>query len=337
MTDTKPKIIIICGPTATGKSDLAVDMALFIKNLNLKKTTGDPTLSSHLYHAEAEIVSADSRQVYIGLDVGTGKITHEEMKGVPHHMLSIVEPLKTYSVAEYKRDAERAIEQILDRGNIPIICGGTGQYIDAVIFNLSLPEVAPDDKLRADLETKSIEELTEIFNNLNKDKDGNAQLHSVDMQNKRRIIRAIEILKELGYIPPITKDERFDTLWIGIDTDDETIKSRISRRLDSRLQTGMIEESQRLLEGSKLTQERMQKLGLEYAYIADFLATPGTAADLTEFKSSLNMSIWHYAKRQRTWFRRNPDVHWLMTGDVNPMATDEVKERAFGLVRDFLI
>lgn len=321
MHDIKPKIIVICGPTATGKSDLAVDVALFIKNLN---------------QTEAEIISADSRQVYTGLDIGTGKITHEEMKGIPHHMLSIVDPLDTYSVANYKRDAERAITEIHNRGNIPIICGGTGQYIDAVIFNQSLPEVAPDDKLRAELEPKSIEELTEIFHNLNKDKDGNTQLHSVDMNNKRRIIRAIEILKELGYIPPVTKDERFNVLWIGIDTDDETIKNRISRRLDSRLQGGMIEESQRLIEESKLTLERMQKLGLEYAYIADFLATAGTAADLTEFKTNLNMSIWHYAKRQRTWFRRNPAIHWLMTGDVNPMATEEIKQRAFDLTRAFL-
>ncbi len=327
---------MVCGPTATGKSDLAVDVALFINTLNLKKTTGNAALPSHLYHAEAEIVSADSRQVYVGLDIGTGKITREEMKGVQHHMLSITDPDKTYSVAEYKRDAERAIAQIHDRGNIPIICGGTGQYIDAVIFNQSLPEVEPDDALRTELEPKSMEELTALFNELNKDKDGNAQLHSVDLQNKRRVIRAIEILKELGYIPPITKDERFDVLWIGIDTDDETIKNRISRRLDSRLQAGMIEESQRLLESSKLTKERMQKLGLEYAHIDDFLATPGTAADLNQFKTDLNMSIWHYAKRQRTWFRRNQAIHWLMTGDVNPMATDEVKARACELTKKFL-
>lgn len=320
----KPKIIVVCGPTATGKSDLAVDIAIELGK-NFAKL--------------GEVVSADSRQVYTGLNIGTGKITHDEMRGVPHHMLDIVAPLDAYSVADYKRDAERIIAGIHARGRIPVMCGGTGQYIDAVIFNQSIPEVEPDEELRAELEGKSIEEVTTLFNELNKDKEGNPQLHSVDMQNKRRIIRAIEILKELGHIPPITTDERFDVLWIGIDTDDETLKQRIARRLDARLDPGaknMITEAQMLLEGQKLTPERMRKLGLEYAYIADFLASPGTAEDMSKFKEGLNQAIWHYAKRQRTWFRRNDKIHWLMTGDVNPMAKDEVREKAFELANAFL-
>ncbi len=334
LNSLKSKILVVCGPTATGKSDLAVDIALYIEK-NIQTADGNPQ--------KCEIVSADSRQIYKGLDIGTGKITRAEMRGITHHMLDILDPLEasaagpqsSYSVAEYKRDAELAIADILQRGNIPILCGGTGQYIDAIIFNQSFPDVEPDDALRAELEPKSLEEVTEIFNTLNKDKDGNDQLHSVDMQNKRRIIRAIEILKELGHIPPIVKDERFNSLWIGIDTDDETLKNRISRRLDSRLAAGMIEESQRLLEGSKLTLERMQKLGLEYAHIADFLATPANAEDLAAFKEGLNMAIWHYAKRQRTWFRRNEAINWLLTSDVNQMTIDEVKEKAFELTNAF--
>lgn len=333
MQDPKPQIIIICGPTATGKSDLAVDIALHIEKELGKK---------------AEIISADSRQVYKGLDIGTGKITQEEMRGVPHHMIDIAEPIgpapadgsaapdddsdaSPYSVADFKRDADAAIADIHARGGIPIICGGTGQYIDAVVFNQSLPDVEPDEALRAELEPKSADELLAIFDDLNKDEHGNAQLHSVDLQNKRRVIRAIEILKELGHIPPITREERFDALWIGLDADDETLKSRIAMRLDSRLEAGMIEESTRLLRESKLTLDRMRKLGLEYAHIADLLAKEDLdEASMTEFKSLLSLAIWHYAKRQRTWFRRNAAIHWLISNDP------EGREKAFAWTNAFL-
>lgn len=329
MPNSKPKIIIICGSTATGKSDLAVDIALHVEEAIGKKV---------------EIISADSRQIYKGLDIGTGKITPTEMKGVPHHLIDIAEPLgefeneSPYSVADFKRDAEKAIADILHRGHIPLICGGTGQYIDAVIFDQSIPAVEPDDKLRAELEPKSIEELTEMFNDLNKGKDGKPQIHSVDMQNKRRIIRAIEVLKELGHIPPITKNERFDTLWIGLDADDETLKTRIAERLESRMKAGMLEESERLLQGSKLTLERMQELGLEYAHMADLISkkaqdTPLSEvdqADLAEFRAQLSLAIWHYAKRQRTWFRRNEAIHWLVSGDP------EGRDKAFAWANGFL-
>jgi tRNA dimethylallyltransferase len=326
----KPKIIIICGPTATGKSDLAVELALFMqKNPSQNAADSGPQ--------KAEIISADSRQIYKGLDIGTGKITHAEMKGIPHHMLDIVDPMQIFSVAEFKEKAESIIAEIHARGNIPILCGGTGQYIDAVIFNQKFPEVEPDEKLRAELEAKSIEEVTEIFHHLNRDKDGNPQPHNVDMQNKRRIIRAIEILRELGHIPHVTREERFDTLWIGIDADDEILKDRIARRIDSRLargtSNGMIEESENLLTAGKVTLERMQKLGLEYAHIAEWLALPAperTGAAMSDFKTKLNYAIWHYAKRQRTWFRRNSEIHWLMSGSL------ETREEAEMLVRSFL-
>ncbi len=286
-----PPLITIIGPTATGKSDLAVSIAQYIKSKHNKN---------------CEIISADSRQIYCHLNIGTGKITPEEMQGIPHHMLDIKDPNEIYSVAEYQKDAKEAISKIHAQNNIPILVGGTGQYIDAVIFDNELPPVPPNPELRKELEEKSIEELLAQFETLNKN-----QSHQVDLKNKRRVIRAIEILKALGHIPQIDKENRvpvYSTLIIGIDTDDATLRNRIKTRLEKRLDQGMIEESEKLLASGDLTRERMQTLGLEYAYIANLL---DKKIDLAEFKETLFFAIWHYAKRQRTWFRRMSDVFWI--------------------------
>lgn len=301
----KPKLIVVCGPTATGKSDFAVELALYLKEIK---------------HISCEIISADSRQVFTGLDIGTGKITMEEMKGVPHHLLDVAEPMEEFSVVRYKELANKAIDEILARGNTPILCGGTGQYIDAVVYDKTLPPVPANPKQREELEEKSIDDLLVIFKTLNKD-----QPHKVDIKNKRRIIRAIEILTVLGHIPEVVTNERFDVLWLGIDAPDQVLKDRINARLDKRMAAGMVKESTDLLAQNKITPERMRRLGLEYEFIADLLEQKLSP---TDFTVKLNFAIWHYAKRQRTWFKRNSEIHWLDSSLSERMSPESLLEQA---------
>ncbi len=285
----KPKMIVICGPTATGKSDLAVALALHLGN--------------------AEILSTDSRQIYKKLDLGTGKITSEEMHGVPHHMLDTVNPDQTYTADFFIKDSKKVIDDIYSRGNIPILCGGTGLYIDSIVHDIHFPDVPINQTLRTELETKNTEELLSIFKKLNKE-----QPHNVDLKNKRKIIRAIEILTELGSIPPLEKKDIYDVVYIGLDGADDVLKDKIKKRIDRRLEQGMIEESEQLLQQGILTYERMQQLGLEYAYTSKYLQKEIT---LEQFKEQLFYAIWHYAKRQRTWFRKNKSIHWLDISDTD--------------------
>ena len=287
----KPKMIVICGPTATGKSDLAVALALHIHN--------------------AEIVSTDSRQIYKKLDLGTGKITPSEMHDIPHYMLDIVDPDKTYTVDNFSKDAKKVIDGIYSRGNIPILCGGTGLYIDTIVHNIHFPDVPINQTLREELQSKNTEEILDIFKKLNKEKP-----HNVDLKNKRKIIRAIEILTELGSIPPLDKKNLYDVLYVGLDASDDVLKDKIKKRIDRRLKQGMLEESEQLLQQGDLTHERMRKLGLEYAYISKYIQKEIT---LEQFKEQLFYAIWHYAKRQRTWFRRNKNIHWLDVSDTDPL------------------
>ena len=296
----KPKIIVICGPTATGKSDLAVELAGPING---------------------EVISADSRQIYTYLNLGTGKITPLEMKKIPHHMLDVVTPDEKYTVDQFKKESVKVIQRILEKNNIPILCGGTGLYIDAIINDTEFPDVSADLDLREELETKSTDELVSIFHQLN-----NNQPHKVDLKNKRKIIRAIEILKSLGHIPSLEKKDLYDVLYIGLDGSDEVLKEKIKRRIEKRIQDGMLEESEHLLSLGLLTHERMQELGLEYKFISDLLRKEIT---LDELKEKLFFAIWHYAKRQRTWFKRNKEIHWL---DIS----DDVNGKALSLVDEFL-
>lgn len=290
------KMIVVCGPTATGKSDLAVEIALF-----LKEKQG----------ISCEIISTDSRQIYKGLDIGTGKISKSEMKGIPHHLLDIAEPCEKISVVEIQRLANQYIAEIYSRGNIPILCGGTGMYIDSIVYNTKFPDVPPNQILREKLEAKDIEQVRLIFDQLCLDK--NITSHQVDISNKRRMIRAIEIISMIGYIPELKKyTDIYDICWIGLDMDDTVLKDRIKKRIDVRLEAGMIEESEKLLASGALTHERMQELGLEYAYISDLLNGKISRA---EFEEQLYFAIWHYAKRQRTWFRKNKKIQWFDLSD----------------------
>jgi tRNA dimethylallyltransferase len=213
---TKPTIIVILGPTASGKSGIAVQVA--------KEFGG-------------EIISADSRQVYRGMDIGTGKITKREMDGIPHHLLDVASPSRTFTVAQYQKLAHKKIGGIMKRGKLPIICGGTGFYIRSIVDNLVLPEIKPDAALRKKLEKKTAGELFAILQKLDP-----RRAKEIDRRNPRRLIRAIEIAEHLGQVPQIKTSSPYNAIQIGVKIDGEVLKEKIRQRLLKLLAQNMIEE-----------------------------------------------------------------------------------------------
>ncbi len=264
------KVLIILGPTASGKSALGVRLARKF---------------------EGEIISADSRQVYKGLNIGNGKITRKEMRGVPHHLLDVADPKKQFTVANFLILTNQAIAKIVKNGKLPIVVGGSGFYIDAIAGTISLPEVPPNPKLRIRLAKKT---NTALFKLLRKKDPKRAR--SIDPQNKLRLIRALEIVEALGQVPPV-KHRVFNKkfVWVGLMRDDldQRIKKRLTKRLD-----GMIREA-RLLHKNGLSYKRMHELGLEYRYLALYLQGK---LDKSSMFEKLNTEIRRYSKRQMTWF-----------------------------------
>ncbi len=281
----KTKIVVIVGPTAVGKSDFAVNYAL---------------------ENNGEIISADSRQVYKNLDIGTGKITVEEMRGVPHHLLSIVNANEVFNVDKFRIYAMKAIEEISSRGKLPIICGGTGFYIDSLVNNTIYPDVKHNLELRDELINKTPSELIEILNNL--DSEYVNSLNNSEKNNKQRLVRSIEIAKELGKIPKVEKNNvQYDVKWIGLQLPFPKLKERIHARLIKRIDIGMIEEAERLHRDG-LSYERMEDLGLEYRYLSRYLRYSITKDEMIE---QLESEICKYAKRQIVWFKRNKEIEWI--------------------------
>lgn len=217
------KILVIVGPTASGKSDLAVRLA--------KKIGG-------------EVISADSRQVYKGLDIGTGKITKQEMKGVQHYMLDVANPKQQYSVVRYIVQAEKAVVDIASRGKVPIICGGTGFYISALLGNENTSDVPPNHALRKKLQKKSAHELFTMLQKLNPKRA--SAMNESDRRNPRRLIRAIEIIRTQRNSPSTEVRPRFKTLTIGILPERKNLRDRIHVRLLKRIKQGMIKEAETL-------------------------------------------------------------------------------------------
>ena len=297
---TKPRILVILGQTATGKSGLAVKIALRLRSGPTAKKGG------------GEIISADSRQVYKGLDIGTGKITKREMMGVPHHLLDIASPKKKFTVVQFKALAEEKIKEILGRGKIPIICGGTGFYIEAVTKGITFPEVPPNYELRKRLARK---ETTALFRTLEKFDPERAK--AMDPRNKVRLIRAIEIAMALGKVPKITKVKpMYKFVKIGLYLPQEKLKDKIRIRLFERIREGMINEA-RKLHRQGLSWKRMHGLGLEYKYMALYLQDKISKQEMAK---KLESEIYQYAKRQMTWFKRDKEIKWFDVSDKRQMA-----------------
>jgi len=284
----KRLLIAVVGPTASGKSELAVQIA--------KRFDG-------------EIISADSRQIYKGLDIGSGKVPggwHNEVftyKNIPHYLIDEASPKVQYSVARFQRQARKIIQEIHNRGKLPIICGGTGLWIDAVIYNQNLPDVKPNAVLRKKLNQLSTAQLFARLQKLDP-----VRAKTIDKHNPRRLIRALEIVMSTGKaVPKITQQESHNTIWVGINPGQEKLHKKIARRLQSRLKSGMVREVKKLRR-SGLSWKKLEALGLEYKFIALQLQGKLSAADA---QLQLATAIKQYAKRQMTWWKRNKDINWF--------------------------
>ena len=283
----KPTVLVILGQTATGKSALAVKMAKVLA----------------VSGVESEIISADSRQVYKRLDIGTGKITKKEMRGVLHHLLDVVHPKRKFTAAEYQKLAISAMAEITKRNKIPIICGGTGFYIDAVTKGIVFPEVPSNYALRKKLALVSDRGLLLKLQKLDPERSEN-----IDINNKVRLIRAIEIAKALGKVPtPETRPMGYKFIKIGLYLPPEKLKRKISIRLLARIREGMIDEAKKLRQQG-LSWKRMEELGLEYRSMAQYLQNKITKSEMV---GKLNSEIYKYAKRQMTWFKRDKEIKWF--------------------------
>ena len=285
---SKPKVIVILGQTSSGKSALSVKIA--------KKFNG-------------EVISADSRQVYKGINIGTGKITKEEMLGIPHHLIDVVSPKEQFSVALYKELAEQKIKEILARGKTPIICGGTGFYIDAVTKGIILPLVPPNYPLRKKLALMSDRSLMLKLKKLDP-----IRAKNIDPKNKVRIIRAIEIAKALGKVPQITEETPpYQFIKIGLKISENILKKRIETRLKTRLGMGMVKELQELRKNG-VPWKRLTELGFDQKFIALYLQKKITNEELLE---NLIKNNWQYAKRQMTWFKRDQEIKWFTLSEYS--------------------
>lgn len=293
------KLIVITGTNASGKSGLGVELA--------KRFDG-------------EIVSADSRQVFTGLDLGSGKITKEEMQGIPHYMIDVAAPNDFFSLKDYQTGAYAAIDDIIDRGKSPFLVGGTGLYINSVVDGYNLTDAKPDLEIRKKIEAMSREDIIAHLEGVNPD-----ALKSVDILNKRRLERALE--KSLaGYSHDNESIPKYEVLEIGVTWPREVLYERIRIRLDKRLNEGMIDEVKSLRENGA-TDDFLFKLGLEYRYILMYLR--GEFADYDAFYNKLFMEIRHLAKEQMTWFRKRKNIKWIDMED-NP------EDAATRLIEGFL-
>lgn len=276
----KSKIIAVVGPTASGKTAFAVNLA---------------------HQINGEIVSADSRLVYKGFNIGTAKPTLKEREGIPHYMIDIAEPETDYSAGLYLKDAEKIIKDILLRGKVPIIAGGTGLYLNILLMNYDLPKVEPDYDLREKL--KKTDNLYEILSSL----DPQTALE-IDPNDRKKLIRAIEIVKLTG--KPLSKsrgrkEPEYDVEWLGLNYPREELYDRINRRVDLMIENGLVEETEKLLEKHGRINNILYTIGYqEMVSYLDGILTLDEAVD------KLKQNTRRYAKRQLTWFRKNPDIKW---------------------------
>lgn len=289
------KIITILGPTASGKSDLAIRLALWL---------GTKTAQKKFDTNGAEIISVDSRQIYRNMNIGTGKVTKKEMRGIPHSLLDIANPCQRFTVAEYREFALKKIQEIFAKNKIPILCGGTGFYAQAVLDGISMPEVAPDWQLRKKLEKKSVTELYKILKKLD-----SRRAKNIEKKNPRRLIRAIEIIKKTGKIVPVLAKNPlpYPVEFFGVKRDKRELKKLIHARLIKRLKHGMLAEVKSLRQ-SGLSWKRLEEFGLEYRFLALYLQKK---ISYQEMIVQLEHAINQYARRQMVWFKRDSRIKWV--------------------------
>ncbi len=305
MMDMKPPLIVVLGPTASGKSSLGIALA-------------------QRFHGE--IVSADSRQVYRGLNIGTAKVTTEEQALIPHHLLDIIEPNEIYTVSQFQHAAFAAIDAILARQHIPFLVGGSPHYIQAVVDNLDIPQVAPQSALRAQLEQRPLHELLQEL----QERDPQS-FATIDRNNPRRVIRALEVCivtgkpfsEQRGLAHPL-----YRSLLLGIQWPREALYRRIDARVDERMQQGMVQEVQGLLDAG-IGHERLEALGLEYRFVDRLLR--GEFVSESQMVERLKYAIHDFTRRQLTWFRRDTRIVWIDGDDMNMMM-----QEAEGIVEEFL-
>lgn len=320
----KKTLIIVVGPTASGKSELAVRIA--------KQVNG-------------EIISADSRQIYRGLDIGSGKVLGKWVKlasskdagknaankkvflykGIPHYLIDEASPRAQFSVARFQKNAQRAISDIFNRGKTPIICGGTGHWIDAVVFGQTLPKVKPDAKLRAKLTKLSTAQMFAKLQKLDPDRAA-----KIDAKNPRRLIRALEIVLTTGEPVPklkanqnqlIKKNPGLRVLWLGLSPDQKILERKIKTRLQKRIKLGMVDEVAKLHQpkaGVGLSWKKLESFGLEYKYCALYLQGKISKVEMEKLAYT---AIRQYAKRQMTWWKRNHEITWLKNGSLPKLST----------------
>lgn len=288
------KMITILGPTACGKTALAVNLAA--------KTGG-------------EIISADSRQVYRGMDIGTGKDLTEynvDGKQIPYHLIDIEDAGQKYNLFRFQEDFNAAYEDITNRGVLPILCGGTGLYMEAVLKGYALSPVPQDDNLRKKLSTRTLTELKELLMWL-KARNGSAMHNETDVDTVSRAIRAIEIeFHNLRHPVDARNLPAVSSLIVGLDVDRDVRRERITARLKARLNEGMVEEVRGLLAKDGITKEDLMYYGLEYKYVTAYVVGEMSYEDMFR---QLEIAIHQFAKRQMTWFRgmeqRGFNIHWL--------------------------
>ena len=279
-----PALVVIEGTNASGKSGLAVELAA-------------------RFHGE--IVSADSRQVFRGLDLGSGKIAPEEMKGVPHHLIDVAEPGTFFSMHDFQRLAYAAIEDIRGRGRVPFLAGGTGLYVASVTEGYVMSDRTPDLNYRAALETHTTPELCDMLRAARPDIE-------IDWNNRNRVMRVLEKLHD-GDDFTARSQPRYDCLKLGVTWERSVLRERIDERLMRRVKAGMIDEVKGLID-SGVSVEFLMKLGLEYRFITQYLT--GEIKSENEMLELLATAIKQFAKRQMIWFRRDKAIHWLdMTAD----------------------
>ncbi len=287
----KNSVIVVIGPTSSGKSELAVKLAKRI---------------------DGEIISADSRQIYRGMDIGSGKVPGQWRivggrkiyiyKNVPHYLIDEASPRRQYTVARFQKRATEIIDEIHRRGKTPIICGGTAHWIDALVFGQRMPAVQPDAKLRAKLAKMSPAQMFAELAKLDPER-----AREIDAHNPRRLVRALEIVMTTGKpVPKLQRSEKYKVTWLGIKPESEILRSNIEKRLKSRLKAGMLAEVKKL-RSSGLSWKRLVSFGLEYRFCALHLQGKISRAELEPL---LLTAINQFTKRQMTWWKRNPAIKW---------------------------